>query len=181
MTSVVCDAWEKRGKSPIFKIVGGVNAMIAAVEMVPLDTWVKATGSTLANSPMDYAARFAQADFLRDVHYFAIIQANHPGTITWPVCTPRFRFPLPASEMDAYVEAARRRLAEEKRQQIRKQVEGHNPWVKLVGLNTEAALNGQCGIRGAWHENRGRWAVQLESGREVKVKPANLEYQQSRE
>ena len=42
------------------------------------------------------------------------------------------------------------------------------------GLSTQP-LNGARGIRGAWDAEKGRWGVQLKSGKEVSVKPANLE------
>ena len=54
------------------------------------------------------------------------------------------------------------------------------PLVRLRGLSSEA-LNGCKGFRGAWvaaasPEAKGRFKVYLDNGRDVKVKPENIEY-----
>ena len=46
--------------------------------------------------------------------------------------------------------------------------------VRLVNLKT-VAMNGKCGSRREWNEDKGRFEVHLDDGRIVNVKPENLE------
>ena len=46
--------------------------------------------------------------------------------------------------------------------------------VRLVNLKT-VAMNGKCGSRREWNEDKGRFVVHLDDGRIVNVKPENLE------
>ena len=46
--------------------------------------------------------------------------------------------------------------------------------VRLINLKT-TAMNGKCGTRFEWIEEKGRFAVHLDSGRIIRVKPENLE------
>jgi hypothetical protein len=48
------------------------------------------------------------------------------------------------------------------------------PLVRLRGLSSDS-LNGSKGFRGAWLEARGRFQVYLKNGRDVSVKPSNME------
>ena len=164
---IVCEAWEHRWKSPFFQVQGGVNLRLAQMTMITREMWSQLPPGQDAN----FGARFAQADFNPDVHYFVCVSAGHAGTESWPCPAPRMRFPFPPEQMDAFVAAS-----EERREAKRHDAthEENNPWVQLKGLSTQS-LNGARGIRGAWDAEKGRWGVQLKSGKEVSVKPANLE------
>ena len=45
-------------------------------------------------------ARFRQSNFDRDLNFFLLLNAGHPGTADWPCSAPRLRFPAPPGEMD---------------------------------------------------------------------------------
>jgi hypothetical protein len=167
---VLCQAWKHRDKSPLLRVDGGVNARLAKVTVVPRTVW----GTLPRELNLDIAQRFAQADFHKDRCYFAVIHAGHPGTESWPAPTPRFRFPLPADEMDEYVAYLEAQIQKTNWEAKAKQRE-NNPWVQLTGLRNKA-LNGERGLRGAWDEQGGRYHVQLRSGKTVNVKPENLAY-----
>mmetsp|Transcript_14618 Transcript_14618/g.37353 ORF Transcript_14618/g.37353 Transcript_14618/m.37353 type:complete len:148 (+) Transcript_14618:325-768(+) len=96
---VVRLAWEHRKASPIIMVQGGINARLATARVIPRSIWGDA-GIFDGYGAMGYEARFAQADFDPDVHYFAIISMGHPGLEDWPVANPRMRFPLPPDQMD---------------------------------------------------------------------------------
>lgn len=165
---VVCAAWKHRRKSPWFQVQGGVNSRLAQMSMITREIWSQLP----PGQDLNFGARFAQADFNPDVHYFVCLSAGHAGTESWPCPNPRMRFPFPPEQMDAFVAAS-----EERREAKRHEEATHeesNPWVQLKGLSTQS-LNGARGIRGAWDAEKGRWGVQLKSGKEVSVKPANLE------
>ncbi|KAK3282826.1 hypothetical protein CYMTET_9451 [Cymbomonas tetramitiformis] len=166
---VICQAWQHRGKSPFIQVQGGLNARMAEVEVTPRSQWGQLGEK---RDTIGFAARYAQADFDPDAHYFVVISAGHAGTDDWPCPTPRCRFPLPPEKMDAWVVAANERREAARRASAEQQAS--NPWVRLVGLRNEA-LNTATGIRGAWDQEKERWTVQLTSGQQVSVKPENIE------
>ena len=101
---VVRTAWERREESPVIKVMGGVNARLATVEVVPRSNWEQWSFEGLGPD-LDYRARFDQGDFNRDVHYFLIIHAGHPGSEDWPIANMRMRFPVSPDEMHLWMEA----------------------------------------------------------------------------
>lgn len=115
--------------------------------------------------------QYAQRDFDPERHFFAIISAGHPGSENWPKINLRLRFPVPPHEMDAYLASMRARR--EQKEHHRTTNPRQNPWVMLTGLRRED-LNGKQGIRGAWNEEKKRYAVQLTDGSNVLVRPENL-------
>lgn len=96
MNTVECIAWRQRHKQPRIEILGGVNARLAKVSVLPRSRWEGADPYL--------ASRYAQADFDTDTHYFFVARAGHAGTETWPAVLQRCRFPCPPAEMDALVE-----------------------------------------------------------------------------
>ena len=98
---VMCSGWKQRHESPWFQVQGGVNARLATCKVFPRSSWER------LSPPLDmgFHARFAQADFDPDIHFFLVIGAGHAGTADWPCPTPRMRFPAPPEEMDALVDA----------------------------------------------------------------------------
>ena len=49
-----------------------------------------------------------------------------------------------------------------------------NPRVRLIQLKTKS-LNGKCGRRGELNQETGRYAVTLEDGKRISIKPENME------
>lgn len=96
MNSVLCIAWRQRHKQPRIEILGGVNARLAKINVMPRSQWEGADPYL--------ASRYAQADFDTHTHYFFVAHAGHAGTETWPVVLQRCRFPFPPAEMDRFVE-----------------------------------------------------------------------------
>ena len=164
--SIARVAWEQRKESPLIKVQGGTNARLASISCIPRKVW----------QGWDYVKdwgvqQYAQRDFDPERHFFAIISAGHPGSENWPKISLRLRFPVPPHEMDAYLASMRARR--EQKEHHRTTNPRQNPWVMLTGLRRED-LNGKQGIRGAWNEEKKRYAVQLTDGSNVLVRPENL-------
>ena len=53
-------------------------------------------------------------------------------------------------------------------------MDNSSPRVRLINLKT-ASMNGKCGTRGEWKQDKGRFAVHLDNGLIKGIKPENLE------
>lgn len=160
---LACLAWHHREDNPWIQVVGGPDGKVAKFQIITRDMW---DGECDNGTAMGYAARFAQADFDKDRHYFLEIGANHPGSETWPKCAPRMVFSFPPQVMDGIVQIFFE-------QNVAERVYHRRTVVMLRGLRSEE-LNGKMGVRVAYDNEKRRFHVRLDNGKVLSVKRDNI-------